>query len=134
LSAKLIKQYGFKGKKFASQMDASRLVGSEDSLDETVFGQLTGAPEAEFAQAFEKKFGEQPGYTADFAFDALTSLAKAVAKSGSLQPNIIKRVLGSLSFDGASGTIAFDNYGCVIRKPTAWRVNKDKFEFVTDLE
>lgn len=134
VAAKLIRQSGFKGKKFATQMDASRLVGSEGSLDQTIFGQLTGAPKAEFVQEFEKRFGEEPGYTADFAFDALMSLSKAVTKSGSLEPSIIKRSLRSISFQGASGAIAFDKDGCVIRRPTAWRVNKDKFEFVTDLE
>jgi branched-chain amino acid transport system substrate-binding protein len=134
LAAKLVKQYGFKGKKFASQMDASRLIGSEDSLDQTIFGQLTGAPEADFFQEFKKKFREEPGYTADFAFDALTALAKAVADSGSLEPDVIKRVLGSLSFNGASGKVEFDKDGCIIRLPTAWRVNKDKFEFFADME
>jgi hypothetical protein len=46
----------------------------------------------------------------------------------------VKDALQKVSFEGASGHIAFDEHGCVIRKPTAWRVEGDTFRYVTVLK
>lgn len=134
LAAKQLKEAGFRGAQFATQIDSSRLVSAAGALNSTIFARLTDNPIDRFGTSFRKQFNEEPSYTADFAYDALMALANAIKTAGSFEPAKIKVAMLGVSFDGVSGHIAFDKQGCVIRKPTAWRVVGDKFEYLAALQ
>jgi branched-chain amino acid transport system substrate-binding protein len=134
LAAKQLKEAGFRGSQFATQIDSSRLVSAAGALNSTIFARLTDNPVDRFGTSFRERFNEEPSYTADFAYDALMALANAIKIAGAFEPTKIKVAMLGVSFDGASGHIAFDKQGCVIRKPTAWRVVGDKFEYLATLQ
>jgi branched-chain amino acid transport system substrate-binding protein len=133
LAAKQLKEAGFGGSQFATQVDPSRLVSAAGALNSTIFARLTDNPVDRFSALFRKRFNEEPSYTSDFAYDALVALADAIKTAGTSEPARVKLAMLEISFDGASGRIAFDKEGCVIRKPTAWRVVGDKFEYLATL-
>jgi len=134
LSARQLKEAGFEGTQFATLIDASRLTSASGALNNTIFTRLIDNPENKFTEVFRKRFGEEPSFTADTAYDALLSIAKAAVIAGSFEPSPLKLAMKAVSFDGASGHISFDKDGCAIRKPTAWKVVGEKFEFVMPLK
>lgn len=134
IAAKQLSQAGFKGLQFATQIDASRLVPADRALNGTIFTRLTDDPTDKFDSDFRKRFNEAPSYTADFAYDALLAIAHAAQRAGSLEIQPLKSAMSQVSFKGASGDFAFDLEGCVIRRPTVWKVEEEKFLFVSALE
>jgi branched-chain amino acid transport system substrate-binding protein len=76
-----------------------------------------------FRNSFQKKFGEEPGITADAAFDAIKLLVAAIKTSGNDGAKIQAYLDGVHGYDGASGEISFDKNGDVI-KPFLFKVAK----------
>ncbi len=65
-----------------------------------------------FKAAFEKKFGKEPTIWADFAYDAMMLVAKAIEKEGYTSDGIQKGLFEvSKNYVGASGAKAFDEFG-----------------------
>lgn len=130
LSARQLRELGFKGKQYATLIDDSRLTDAQGALEDTIFTRISGSSSDLFTQQFKTKYGQEPSYPADFAYDAITALVTALETANSLDVKLIKNTLKDVSFDGASGKIRFDSSGCVIREPSAWRVVNGKFELV----
>jgi|GEM_PF-5108843 len=64
-----------------------------------------------FAVAYEKRWGEKPGFWADYGYDGFMVLAKAYGANGKeWQKNIAK----TNDQNGASGAISFDEAGVLI--------------------
>lgn len=70
-----------------------------------------------FAEKYQDKYGMEPDINAAFAYDALYALAEAMKNSKSLNGKILKDTLFTVSFEGASGRIEFDESGD-LKKPT----------------
>jgi branched-chain amino acid transport system substrate-binding protein len=66
----------------------------------------------EFSRKHEEKFGEAPGPFAAQAYDAMTALAIAI-EGGASTGEEIKDALSGMTFEGASGSIEFDENGDV---------------------
>jgi branched-chain amino acid transport system substrate-binding protein len=76
-----------------------------------------------FRKAFKEKFGEDPGITADVAFDALKLLVGAIKAKGNDGAKIQAYMEGVQGYDGAGGVTSFDKNGDVI-KPFLFKVVK----------
>ena len=127
IASREIRALGFKGRLLAATIDASRLTGPEGGLEGAVFMRLYQTA-ADFEKKFQVRFGVAASYPADFAFDALLALARAIEASKSLDPSAIAPALAQVSFEGASGLVSFDREGCIVRTPSIWRVVGGAFE------
>jgi branched-chain amino acid transport system substrate-binding protein len=130
LSARQLRELGFKGKQYAALIDDSRLTDAQGALEGTIFTRISGSSSKLFTEQFKAKYGQEPSYPADFTYDAVTALVSALNAANSLDVNLVKNSLKDVTFEGASGKIKFDLNGCVVRKPSAWRVVNGKFELV----
>lgn len=74
------------------------------------FDRETAQGEA-FAQAFESRFGEPPGITADTAFDAMNILAEALAAGAHTGPAIRDFLYQLHDYEGVAGATTFDARG-----------------------
>lgn len=131
LASKELKQLGFKKAKYAPLMDRSRFDGAQGGLSELIFTKL-GETNSEFIKSFHARFGRDPDYPAEFAHDAVLALGHAIAQTRSIDPSLLLPVLSKIKFSGASGEFRFDDDGCVVRRPTLWRVRDEKFESITE--
>jgi branched-chain amino acid transport system substrate-binding protein len=65
-----------------------------------------------FVAAFQKKFGKEPTIWADFAYDAMMLVAKAIEKNGYTSDGIQRGLFEvSEKYVGASGAKKFDQFG-----------------------
>jgi branched-chain amino acid transport system substrate-binding protein len=62
-------------------------------------------PTADFMNLYEKRFGQKPDVTADYAFDALHILRSVVLRFGRSHSEIEEGLLQVKGYHGASGTI-----------------------------
>ena len=63
---------------------------------------------AEFKSKHEEAFGKQPGVAAEYGYDAVRIIAKAMNSSEAQTEDIIKALLNIKDFAGASGLITFN--------------------------
>jgi branched-chain amino acid transport system substrate-binding protein len=85
-----------------------------------------------FRDNFRKKFQEEPGITADAAYDALKLLTLCINKVGNNGEKIRNCLIGIKNYEGASGLITFDENGD-ITKPFIYKIVKSgKAEKFTD--
>ncbi len=94
--------------------EVPQLAGAEAS--EGVIGLRAGSsqtPEYKaFVAAFQKKFDKEPTIWADFAYDAMMLVAKAIEKNGYTSDGIQKGLFEvSEKYIGASGAKKFDQFG-----------------------
>jgi len=129
LSSKEIKRLGFSGSRYTPLMDRSRFDGADGSLDGMIFARL-GEMTPHFVETFTRQFGREPDYPADFAYDGLISLVRAVQQSQSMDVKEVNDALLGVEFKGALGFFEFDTKGCVIRTPTLWRIDGDTFKLL----
>jgi branched-chain amino acid transport system substrate-binding protein len=73
--------------------------------------QLPGGKD--FAQKFKAKFGEDILSYAPFGYDATWAAIKAMQEAGSATPSVYRPKLKTISFEGVTGTISFDNTGAL---------------------
>ena len=64
-----------------------------------------------FVADYTSKFGEAPEIYCDTSYDAVWVAAKAIEAAGAYDGKAIRAALTTLSFDGASGPISFDERG-----------------------
>lgn len=75
-----------------------------------------------FKEAFQKKYGKEPGITSDVGYDAAKMIAKAMELSGGTTGEDIRKGLAMLKdYPGVSGTMTFDENGDV-HKPMGMKV------------
>ncbi|BBM88763.1 branched-chain amino acid transport system substrate-binding protein [Spirochaetota bacterium] len=99
LTAKLYGSEGLKSDAIAQTPGAEGLIISSVSA---------GTPD--FMARHEQKFGEVPGPFSAQGYDAFESIARAI-EAGAKDANGIKNELYTLSFEGVSGTIDYDENG-----------------------
>ena len=107
-------------------MDKTRLEDGAGALEGTVFAQYDPATD-DFVTTYKQEYGEEPGISADTAYDAVQLYARAIKDAGELDPVIVKDVLLKLEHEGASGKIVFDSKGGVIRQPSLWYIKNGKY-------
>jgi len=66
-----------------------------------------------FSDKFQKRFGVAILSYAPFGYDAAWAAVHAMQKANSIDPNVYRPVLKSISFPGITGTIAFDDKGAL---------------------
>ncbi len=125
--ARELRAMKFTGHQLSILMDDTRVKEAQGALEETVFAQYDEAT-PEFQAAYQKKYQEKPGITADTAYDTVKLYAWAINQAKSLDTNKVKAVLLKADYHGASGRIVFDAQGGVIKTPVFWFVRNGKFE------
>ncbi len=114
----------------AIQMERNRVREAGGTLEGVVFAMYEN-PAPNFVENFRKKFGAEPGVSADTAYDALMVYAKAAQAAGSTEPKKVRQtLLGIKNFQGASGTFSFNENGSVDKAPILWRVKGMEYERV----
>lgn len=77
-----------------------------------------------FKEAFQKKYGKEPGITADVGYDTVRMIAKAMELLGGASGEDIRKGLNMLKdYPGVSGTMTFDANGDV-HKPMGIKIVK----------
>jgi len=66
-----------------------------------------------FAEKFQKHFGVAILSYSPFGYDAAWAAINAMQKANSIDPNVYRPVLKTISFPGITGTIAFDDKGAL---------------------
>jgi branched-chain amino acid transport system substrate-binding protein len=72
---------------------------------------LQGSAANAFDSAYQSKFGSAPGPYSAYGYDTIYALANAVKKAGSTNPAKVIAALHSLSFQGLTGAVSFDQNG-----------------------
>jgi branched-chain amino acid transport system substrate-binding protein len=81
-----------------------------------------------FNASFEKKYGKNPGITADVGYDAVKMIAKAIELSEGISGESIGKGLNMLrDYHGASGVMTFDANGDVHKPMGIKMINKGHF-------
>ena len=76
-----------------------------------------------FVSSFRERFGVNPDLYAAHGFDAMLVLAQAALESGTVPSEFWKGVRALRDFEGATGTIQFDERGDVQKFPRVYVVN-----------
>lgn len=126
VAAKEIKQLRYQGLRYALIVDRSRFEGARGSLDGLVFAKL-GETNPAFIKTFYSKFGRDPDYPADFAYDGLMALGKSILEAKNADIGSILPKLLEVKFNGASGEFGFNSDGGAVRQPQAWKVRGEEF-------
>ncbi len=126
--SKELERLGYKGKQIAILIDKTKLKEAQGALENTFFTRYK-APNETFKQKFLKEYKEEPGLSADTAYDALMIYVKAVKKAKTFDSKVVKSTMFSLNYEGASGKLVFDKTGGVKKTPEIWHVLNDDFQF-----
>ncbi len=81
---------------------------------------------AKFQQAFEKKFGEPPGVTADTGYDALNMVAQAMEHGATTGMEIKDYLSGLEGYEGVAGETTFDRHGDAPKNVTFYEVRQGR--------
>jgi len=98
----------------------------------------TGSPEAKaFADAFQKKFGEEPSAWSSQAYDAVKMIAEGIKKVGTDREKIREYIAGINSpenaYKGVGGDTYFDKEGDPVGKPVYFfQIKNGKFTAYKD--
>ncbi len=84
----------------------------------------------EFAEKYEEKYGEEPGPFAAQGYDAALAIIKAI-EGGATTGEEIKNALYTLEFEGATGTVSFDENGDIIGGYVPKQVQNGAFVAIT---
>lgn len=121
-AARHVAGLGYRGALLAAFVDEPGLQAGGAALAGLVFARLTD-PSPEFRRRFVERFGVQPGWPADHAYDAALAIMHAAARAGSTDAATIAEALRSVDVQGAAGRMRFDADGCAMRRPALWRVD-----------
>jgi len=128
--AKSLKQVALTAPLLAVQMEKERVKAADGALEGVVFA-MYEEPRVEFQRDFKQRFAEEPGISADTAYDAVMLLADAIKRAGSFDPERVREMLAAThAFKGASGTFSFDAKGAVDKRPVLRRVRGLDYELV----
>lgn len=129
-AAKELRKLKYKGPILAILMDKSTLKAADGALEGAVFALYPEASKS-FTETFRRTYGEKPGITADTAYDVLKLYAKSITEAGTTEVDAVKKIFASVrDYQGASGTISFDENGGVLKTPLLWRVKGMEYEQV----
>ncbi len=87
---------------------------------------LAAQPTAEFARAFNARFGREPDYAAACAYDAVRVVVAAVRKTGLNRSRIRDAMAGLTPYAGASGRIEWDETGQNRRAPVLAKIEQGR--------
>ncbi len=106
-------------------LDDARLQAAGTALDGAIVAE-NDYPSKEFAIAYKKSYGEEPGIAADTGYDVLKMYVQAMKEAKSTT-DIDKILLKyrDLQYSGASGSVKFDDEGGVERNPV-FRIVRDQ--------
>jgi len=65
----------------------------------------------EFRQAYRERYGKEYGPFGDYAYDSLYVLKAGIEQAKSFDPEVLKKTLYSLDYNGVTGETKFDSYG-----------------------
>jgi branched-chain amino acid transport system substrate-binding protein len=127
LVAHELKVLGYNGAQVSVLMDESRIDQGQGAFEGTVLVQYA-KPSSNFIDAYKKKFGKEPGITADSAYDALKIYAQVINEAGTDNLSKVNKVFSELkTYSGASGELTFDDKGGVTKPPVFYVVQGTKF-------
>ena len=81
---------------------------------------------AKFQQAFETKYGQPPGVTADTAYDALMMVTQAMEHGATKGPEIRDYLFALKGYAGVAGVTTFDRHGDAPKNVTFYEVRQGK--------
>jgi branched-chain amino acid transport system substrate-binding protein len=84
-------------------------------------GQWFNSNGINFSLEFQKKWGYKPGPVAAYAFDGISLIIKAVKNAGTSREEI-QKYLKKVNYNGATGTIRFDDRGNRMGKVELMRI------------
>ncbi len=90
--------------------DYKRILGDTNIIN-GAYSLWVGDSNAAFTEAFEKMYGKEPGFGADYGYDAFTVLMKAHAAD----PLVWQKNIQNSVVDGATGQLSFDANGVRIQ-------------------
>jgi branched-chain amino acid transport system substrate-binding protein len=100
-----------------------------DAAENLLFAQPSFLPAADyaparaFAEAYRAKYGEDPERYAAYGYDALRVLHQAMLEVGATNVGNVRIGLSTLdNFEGATGRLAFDSHGDIVRYPQTFIV------------
>ncbi|MBX7145585.1 MAG: ABC transporter substrate-binding protein [Oligoflexia bacterium] len=126
-----LRAQGFKGPILTISIDEARVAAAPEALEGVYVAKAMPAS-AQFVSAFQSKFGNRPGLSAENGYDALVALSKSIEASRSISPAKVADALASIRFDGASGPIAFSADRSVEQMPALYRVSQGKLTAITN--
>jgi len=91
------------------------------SLKDRYFGDA-----AQFAQAYQKKFGYEPDYHAASAVADVEAYAQAIEAAGSVDPAKVRDALAKLDFESLYGRVRFSDAGQISLPQTVIQVQDGK--------
>jgi branched-chain amino acid transport system substrate-binding protein len=100
----------FIGSEEMSEKEILELAG-EDAVDGTYSVALWGSVPADFEKRVKDKFNAPMHYAILFGYDAITVVAKAIERAGSLDPVKIRDAIAKTDWQGLEGHIKFENFG-----------------------
>lgn len=128
-AAKDLRSLGYKGRRMAILISEGTIKTANGALDGVIFSLY---PEAKpsFVSAYQARYHEKPGISADTAYDAVQVYAAAVKKTGTEEAQVVQKALLELEiYDGASGPIHFDARGAVdSKKPKLFRLEGSSYK------
>jgi branched-chain amino acid transport system substrate-binding protein len=85
-----------------------------------------------FVEAYRKKYNEEPSAFAALGFDAYLVIIDAINRVKSAKPGDIKNALAQTkNFQGATGSITFDENGDAIKDAIVKKIENGKFKLVS---
>lgn len=121
-----IKELGIDAAVFGSEgLKSDDILEAGDAAEGLIVTSVSSGSE-QFAQRHKEVYGTEPGPFAAQAYDAFMALANAI-KQGATTGEEIKDALATMSFDGASGRIVFDENGDVSGNYDVYQVKNGKF-------
>jgi branched-chain amino acid transport system substrate-binding protein len=124
MATKELKKTGYNGPQLAILMDKTRIEEAQGALEETVFARYP-EPDQKFKNNYRAVYKEDPGISADTAYDTVMVYAEAITKAGTFDVQKVIPVLQTTKMQGASGEIVFDKFGGVIKSPVFYVVRKN---------
>jgi len=98
-------------------------------FDETA---MTTEMTKKFVDAYKKKYNEEPSAFAALGFDAYLVIIDAINRAKSAKPEDIKNMLEKTkNFQGATGSITFDENGDAIKDAIVKKIENGKFKLVS---
>ena len=107
VAAAELRKVGYDGPMLAIAVDVHRVQAAGAALEGLIVAD-SPAPADWFVKSFSERFHEQPGLSAENGYDAVMAFAEAFKKSGSVEPEAVKRTLAQVDFRGASGQVKFN--------------------------
>ena len=129
--ARALRTLGYTGMRMAISLDDARIADAGGILEGLYVGRAA-EPSPEFKQAFQRRFGEAPGLSAEGGYDALKIMARAIEEAKTFDAAKVKQQLSKGRNFGAIGAFTFNENREVIRDPVIQIVRHGKLTAVDD--